>query len=594
MPAYPPRSAFEPPAAAAARSLAESSAASPVDLLTVAEKTNWRDTGRHADSLALARRLEKASPFVKVLTIGTTPQGRDLFIVVVSKDKAFSPAAAKATRKPIIFLQSCIHPGEVDGKEASEMLLRDIVVSRKFASWLDQAIIVSLPIFNADGHERLSAHNRINQDGPSQMGFRATAERLNLNRDFTKADAPEMQAWLRFFTAWLPDFFIDNHVTDGADFQYDITIDVIESQEIWPAVGQWVKTAYLPFLEDAMSTDGHVMGWYGGPVDRNDPSKGFAKATYTPRYSHGYAAVQNRPALLVETHSLKSFKTRSWAHYDVMRRSIEAVVRNPQALMDAVREADRAVAALAGTPTPVHLDGRLGQSESRPYTFKTLKMTSKESDLAGAPITVYEKEPINIETRLLAKVDTTAAASVPAGYLVPAEWTTVIQRLELHGVKIERLTRPVNAEAESYHLFDVRFSPVPFEGRFGASFKTKLNNRKITVPAGTVWVPMNQRSARVALNILEPDAPDSLVRWGLMHAIFEQKEYFSDYVMEPIARQMALSHPELKREFDAKLASDVAFAKNARQRLAWWFERSPYYEDDKDVYPVLRVAKKTW
>lgn len=594
MPSYPPRSAFEPAAAAAAKSLAESTAASPQDLLTLAEKTNWRQTGRHADSLNLARRLEKASPFVKVLTIGKTPQGRDLFVVVVSKDKAFTPAAAKATGKPIIFLESCIHPGEVDGKEASEMLLRDIVVSKKHAAWLDQAIFLSLPIFNVDGHERFSAHNRINQDGPDEMGFRATAQRLNLNRDFIKADAPEMRAWLKFFTAWLPDFFIDNHVTDGADFQYDITIDIVENQEIWPTVGQWVKSSYLPYLEDAMSTDGHVMGWYGGPVDRSDPTKGFAKSTYTPRFSHGYAAIQNRPALLVETHSLKSFKTRSWAHYDVMKRSIEAVLRNPKALMDAVREADRAVAALAGTTTPLHLDGRLGQSESRPYTFKSLRAGRKQSDLAGGPITVYEKELNDVPTRLYTKVDTTVAASMPAGYLVPAEWSDVIDRLEWHGVKTERLAKPVEVDAESYLLYDVRFAPQPFEGRVAPSFKSKLTAMKAKMPAGTVWVPLNQRSARVALNILEPDAPDSLVRWGLMLSIFEQKEYFSDYVMEPIAVEMAKSHPELKREFDAKVASDAAFARNPRARLAWWFDRSPYYEPDKDVYPVLRVMKKTW
>lgn len=594
MPAFPPKTKFEPSLAAAAKSLAESTAASPKELLTLAEKTNYAETARYSESLALAKRMEKASPWIKVVMFGKSPQGRDLFAVVVSKDRAFTPAAAQATGKAIILLESCIHPGEVDGREASEMLLRDVAINKRYAAWLDSVILVNIPIFNVDGHERFGAFNRINQDGPKEMGFRATAQRLNLNRDFIKADAPEMKAWLKFFNAWLPDFFIDNHVTDGADFQYDVTIDTIQNQEIWPTVGRWVSERYLPYLNDSMATDGHLMGWYGGPVDRSDPAKGFAKSTYTPRFSHGYMAVQNRPALLVETHSLKSFKTRTWAHYDIMKRSIESIVRDPEALRTAVREADKAVAALAGTSTELYLDGKLDTAQSAPYTFRTLKASRKQSDLAGGPITVYEKDPLDIQTKIFTKVTTTTSASIPAGYIVPSEWLDVIERLELHGIKTERLAKEIEVNAEVYQLSNVKFAPMPFEGRFGVSFDSHKLTKKRRFPAGSVWVPMNQRTARVALNVLEPAAPDSLVRWGLLHAIFEQKEYFGDYIMEPIAQEMAKLHPEMKKEFDERVAQDAAFAKNPRARVAWWFERSPYYEPDKDEYPVVRVIKKTW
>lgn len=593
MPAFPPKTAYEPTMAAAAKSLAESTAASPPGLLTLAEKTNYAGTARYAESLALAHRMEKASPWIKVVTFGKTPQGRDMFAVIVSKDRAFTPAAAQSSGKAIILLQSCIHPGEVDGKEASEMLLRDVAIAKRHAAWLDKVILVGIPIFNIDGHERFSAFNRINQDGPKEMGFRVTAQRLNLNRDFMKADAPEMQAWLKFFTAWLPDFFIDNHVTDGADFQYDVTIDIPRGLEIWPAVGEWVNRRYLPYLNDSMATDGHVMGPYGGFVDRTDPAKGFATSTYSPRFSNGYTAIQNRPGLLVETHSLKSFKTRTWAHYDIMKRSIEAIARDPHALRAVVREADKAVAALAGSPNAIYLDGKMS-GEASPFTFKALRAASKPSDLAGGPITVYEKEPLDIQTKLFNKTTATATATVPAGYIIPVEWTGLIERLEFHGVKTERL--PVEAEiaGESYTFSNVRFGPQPFEGRFAPSFTSHPVSATRRLAAGSVYVPMNQRSARVALNLLEPDAPDSLIRWGFLNAIFEQKEYFSDYIMEPIARQMAKRHPELKREFDEKLTKDAAFANNPRARLTWWFERSPYYENDKDVYPIIRVNKRPW
>ncbi len=605
MPNFPPKTAFEPPLASAAKSLAESTAASPKELLTLAEKTNYAETAHYSDSVDLARKLEKASPYVKVVTFGKTPQGRDMIAVIVSKDKAFTPEAAKKSGKAIVMLQSCIHPGEVDGKEASEMLIRDMVVSKKYAAWLDKVIIVNIPVFNVDGHERFSAFQRINQDGPKEMGFRATAQRLNLNRDFIKADAPEMRAWLKLWNAWLPDFFLDNHVTDGADFQYDITIDAVQNQEIWPTAGQWVTDRYLPYLNDSMATDGHIMGWYGmamglgGNTPRAggrgpDGVSGFARSTYTPRFSHGYAAVQNRPALLVETHSLKSFKTRTWAHYDVMRRSIEAVVRDPQALMTAVREADKAVAALAGSSTALYLDGKLDFAQPSPYTYRGLKATAKQSDLAGGPVTVYTKEVNDVPTKVFGKVTATASASIPVGYLIPAEWQDVIDRVNAHGLKTEKLTKDVEAEFETYHFYDVKLSPQPFEGRVAPSFKTQKLTERRKFAAGSVYVPMNQRAARVALNILEPDAPDSLVRWGLMLAIFEQKEYFGDYIMEPIAQEMAKLHPELKKEFDAKVAADPAFARNTRARVAWWFERSPYYEFDHNAYPIVRVMKKTW
>lgn len=592
IPPVPPKTAYEPQAAAAARSLAESTAASPGDLLTLAERTNYAETARYQDSRALADRMAQRSPWLRVVPFGKTPQGRELFAVIASKDRAFTPEAARATGKPVILLQSCIHPGEVDGKEASEMLLRDVAITKRYAAWLDKVILVNIPIFNVDGHERFSAFNRINQDGPKEMGFRVTAQRLNLNRDFMKADAPEMKAWLKFFNAWLPDFFLDNHVTDGMDFQYDITIDIAQGQQVWDTVARWTRERYLPYLNDAMATDGHIMGPYGGFVE-GDPAKGFSTGSYSPRYSTGYAAIQNRPALLVETHSLKSFKTRTWAHYDVMKRSIEAIVRDPAALRSAVTAADRAVEKLAGSSVAVHLDGKRSD-ESEPFTFKALRVTRQPSDLAGAPIAVYEKEPVDIPTRLFAKTTTTASATVPEGYLVPVEWTEVVERLGLHGVRTERLERAIEGEFETFHFSNPRFAPQPFEGRILVSFQSAPVVRKMRIPAGTVYVPLQQRSARVAINLLEPDAPDSLVRWGFFHAIFEQKEYFSDYIMEPIAREMANRHPELRVEFEKRLASDAQFAKSPRQRLQWWFERSPYYETDKDVYPIVRVRKKTW
>lgn len=583
-----PVSQWEPPAAKLAVSLAESTAAAPKNLLTVGERSEWRETGRYPDSVAFARALEKASPWVRTISFGKSPQGRDLIATIVSKDRAFTPEAARKTGKLIVLLESCIHPGEVDGKEAGEMLLRDVAVTKKYAAWLDQVILINIPIFNVDGHEIWSGYNRINQQGPNAMGFRATAQRLNLNRDFLKADAPEMQAWLRFFNAWLPDFFIDNHVTDGADFQYDVTIDTPMNQDIWENLARWTRERYLPALQDAMTTDGHVMGPYGGFRQRGRPESGFQTLGVTPRYSNGYLAAQNRPSLLVETHSLKTFKTRSWGHYNIMKRSIEILVRDPKTLREAVREADRAVAALAGAGTAVHLDGD-SSDETKPFTFRALRAEGRPSTLAGGPVLVYQKDTLDIPTKIFDRMKTTLAATVPKGYYVPAEWSEVIERLALHGVRTERTTRELRGEFSTYRLTEPKWSTAPFEGRLTVDFRVTPVKEKRVIPAGSVYVPMNQRAARVALNLLEPAAPDSLVRWGFLNAIFEQKEYFSDYVFEPIAQEMARRHPELLAEFNARVKADARFAGNPRARLQWWYERSPYLEPDKNAYPIVRV-----
>src|SRR3954449_13033549 len=342
-----PHSAFEPPAAKVAASLAASTKASPPELLTTGEKSDWNETAPYAEAVEISRRLERASRFVKVLDMGTTPEGRNMIALVVSKDRAFTPEARAKTNKAVIFIQSGIHAGEIEGKDTVLMLVRDMVVGKKFASWLDHAIFVIIPVFNVDGHEYFSPYHRPSQNGPKSTGLRANAQRLNLNRDYIKADTPEMRAWLKLFHAWNPDFHIDNHVTDGADFQYDVTWDMARNQDIAEPAGAWVRERFVPELDRRMEGDGHMVAPYGA-LRNAGGRREFFMEVFSPRYSHLYSAVRNRPSLLVETHSLKAAKTRAWAHYDINRHAIETILLDPEALRRAVREADRQLMAHAG------------------------------------------------------------------------------------------------------------------------------------------------------------------------------------------------------------------------------------------------------
>jgi hypothetical protein len=500
-------------------------------------------------------------------------------VLICSKERAFTAVAARRTGKPVILLQNGIHAGENGGKDAAMMLLRDVLVTRRYAAWLDKVIILSIPVFNADGHERVSPYNRINENGPARMGFRVTATRLNLNRDYLKADAPEMRAWIGLYRAWLPDLLIDNHVTDGGDAQYDVTLATHTEQDIAAPVGAWVKQQYLPNLMTGLEKLGHVVGFYTegrGPV--------LPIMTATPRYSTGYAAARNRAALLVETHSLKSFKTRVWSHYDIMRASIDLM---DASLRRASLEADRLQTAVK-TGEPVFLEGKPGGPPER-YLSRQVEFTEVPSPITGGSVRRYTSTPKDVEVTIQRGLDVKFAPAAPAGYLVPRQWREVIALLKLHGIQMEELPRQIEGDFEVLRLDETRFSTAPFEGRFQVTgFTPKTIRQHQVIPAGSVWVPVAQSAGKLAMHMLEPEAPDSLLKWGFFASISEQKEYFSDFLFEPYARAMLAADPALKAEFEALKES------RPRARLQWLYEHSPYHESDKDVYPALRLNKRPW
>lgn len=584
----PPSSLAETEAMREARSVRESTAAAPQGWLTHAEQTEFRETGSYDGCVGFYRRLAEASRFARLEEIGRSSEGRPLYVLIASRDRAFTPAAARRTGKPVVLLQNGIHAGENGGKDAAMMLLRDLLVTRRLEKLLDSVIVLSIPVFNADGHERVSPWNRINENGPREMGFRVTARRLNLNRDYLKADAPEMRAWLRLYTRWLPDLLIDNHVTDGGDAQYDVTVAAHTEQDIAPPVGAWVKNQFLPDLFRRLESLGHVPGFY--IEGRAAGGKALAVMTASPRYSTGYAAAQNRAALLVETHSLKSFRTRVWSHYDIMRASLERVAETAAALRRASLEADRLQAAVA-PGTPVFLEGTPA-GEGEPYVLRGMKAEQVPSPVSGGTVARYTAEKADQHVILVRTLAPKVAPPAPHGYIVPREWPEIIELLALHGVEMIPLEQPAEGEFGTLEFSDVRFAAAPFEGRFRVlSFAAAARTVRRAVAAGSVYVPVAQRAGKVAMHLLEPDAPDSAVRWGFFLPVFEQKEYFSEFVFEPFARKMLEMNAQLRAEFEEKLKADSAFASSPRARLQWLYQRSPYAEPDRDVYPVLRCPQ---
>lgn len=632
-----PHSMYEPPMAAAGATLTASSANVPVDLLTTGEKTQWQKTGRYDEAVRIMRRLAVLSPEVKVIQFGTTSQGRAMYAMIVASDKAFTPVAAAKTGKAIILIQSGIHSGEIEGKDTALMLVRDMVVTKTRAAWLRSAVFLVVPVFNIDGHENRSPFNRANQNGPDETGTRTQAQEINLNRDYIKASTPEMRAFLKLYHAWMPDFMFDNHVTDGADYQYDVTWDMAHHHDIGEPTRTWVNDRFIPELNRRMEASGHLVSPYGalrgggngegghfgpavgmpgraagqdagnatgesggGQSAGSGPSptatREFFIEVFTPRYSHLYTAALNRPCLLVETHSLKNPKTRAWANYDIMVHSIDIVTENPEALRDAIREADARYAAQAGdrNAPPIYLAGK-NSAAGHPIIYHSLKTSTFRSEITGTPVIRYTAEKDDFQTIEHDGIDTAAEAQEPLGFIVPLQWKEIADELKLHGVQLETIPKDLDQEFETWRFSDVKYVN---SGEAGQMLDYTIHpvKEKIEVPAGSWWVPLNQQRVRLIMAMLHPAAPDALIRYGFANSIFQQPGRIgaNPYLSVPIANKVAEEHPELMQEFEAKVKSDAAFAADPQARIFWWSSRSNYQPSAANRYPVLQVWKKSW
>ncbi|MFB3813942.1 MAG: M14 family metallopeptidase [Terriglobales bacterium] len=563
---------------------------------TPAEKSCYRTTPRYDETMAYARRIAQAAPQqVRLETFGKTGEGRELVAVIVSRDGHFDPAALHRANRPVVLIQNAIHAGEMDGKDSCLALLRDMVITKTRANLLERAVVVIIPIYNADGHERFGPYNRINQNGPGQMGWRTQAKNLNLNRDYLKADAPETRAWLRLWNRWLPDFFVDDHVTDGADYQYDTTIFMDSGPDAVPAHAQWTTQSLYPYLKKSVDATGHLLAPYLDFLDPTDPTKGAGIGQDVPRFANGYVLLQNRPAMLVEMHMLKDYRTRVTGNYEVLRALLEVINRDADLLVKNNREADAAAIALGSTPGAQFPLKLAASGKTGPFDYRGYKFKREMSDVSGQVRVEYTKDPLNITIPRQVELKVTRWVSPPRAYIVPAQWTEVIDVLAAHGLKLHRTTRAWEGEVEVYRCDSPTWQQRPFEGRHLASWPKNEKpcrpvKEKAGFPANSVIVPLDQRAAKVAIHLLEPEAPDSFVTWGFFDTVFEQKEYGESYVLEKLARDMLAQDPKLRQEFEEKLETDKDFAASPHERLQFFYRRSPWWDKELGRYPVGRLA----
>jgi murein tripeptide amidase MpaA len=587
---------------------------SKVSLTTLAEQSNFRETGRIEEVERLSREFALTWPdAVQSIEYGRSVEGRPMRALLVSRTGALTAEQIRARKIPVLMLQGGIHPGESDGKDAGFIALRELLEGSAApgegsaaARVLDRIAILFVPAFNTDGHERTGRWNRPNQVGPEETGWRTTAQNLNLNRDYTKADAPEMRAMLRLIDSWDPLVCADLHVTDGADFEPDISIQVEPINQGDPNLRASAVSLRDQLIARLATLGSIPLDFYPDLAKTDDPSSGFALTVYSPRFSTGYFPQRNRYTVLVETHSWKEYAHRVKVTRNTIVTLAELVATQGEEWLKLCHQADATAKELRGADVTLDYVTRWREpsragaavherddTDARTIDFRGYAYTRTESAISGTLVTVYDpKTPQIWRVPMRDAVKPLLVVRAPgAGYVVPVSFAAEIEpRLAAHGIATAKLkTRQTAVRATTFRAREVQFSAAPFEGRMRAQLDGAWSEQTVNIEPGALFVPIAQRLARLVIALFEPRAPDSFAAWGFFNACFEQKEQMEPYVAEQIAAGLLAADPGLRTEFTAKLTSDPYFAASPSDRLEFFLRRHVSWDERYNLYPVMRI-----
>ncbi|MBB4723549.1 M14 family metallopeptidase [Xanthomonas euvesicatoria] len=561
-------------------------------LTTQAERSGFVQTGRYDEVIALCDAFAQRYPqAVRCIQFGTTPEGRPMKALIVSTSGALDAQSAAQRKLPVVLVQGGIHAGEIDGKDAGFLALRELLDGKAGHGVLDKLVWVFVPVFNVDGHERFGAWNRPNQRGPEQMGWRTTAQNLNLNRDYVKADAPEMQAMLQLVQQWDPLMYVDLHVTDGAKFEHDVSVQV-EPVHAGDAGLQRDGTRWRDAVLADLKKQGSLpLPYYPSFVHEDDPSSGFADDVSPPRFSHGYFLLRNRFGMLVETHSWKDYPTRVRTTRNAIVSVLQQAARHGTQWRADALAADQHATRLAGTTEPLSF---AAGPDARTVAFRGYAYMRTPSPISGALMTHYdESKPQVWKVPLRDQIKPDVVVDAPrGGYLVPAAQAGLVgEKLRLHGIQFTTIGNAAQRPVQTFRADAVKFAARSNESHQTVELNGQWRSETRSVPAGSLFVPIAQPKARLVMAILEPQAPDSLLQWGFFNTAFERKEYMEAYVAEEVAREMLANDAALKAQFEQRIASDPDFSNNPQARLEFFAKRHASWDERYQLYPVLRTAQ---
>jgi hypothetical protein len=541
--------------------------------ITPAEASGFKTTPRYAEVKAWLERLDATSPLITMQSFGRTGEGRDLLYVRANKGGA---------RKPVVLVQAGIHSGEIDGKDAGLMLLRDIALRGK-EHLLDKVDLVFVPIYNIDGHEQMSAFNFVHIRGPAEKGRDANARNIDLNRDYAKADAPETRAMIALLRELDPILYVDCHVSEGFDMQYDVTF----AYAGWGkyarhrATADWLEGHFGPAVTTALTKAGHIPSIYPSPIDTREPTKGIRFSPEGPRYSTGYGDFIGVPTVLVENHMLKPYRQRVLGTYVLLEAALKIAGQDSQRIA-AAKAKDRASRPTELLTRWVPATQPIGWIER----FKGVAFDTYVSPASGRREQRWLGKPITFRMPIIGQRPT-QTAQLPKAWWVPAEQIEVVDRLRLHGIAFETLSTPRTLPVDQVRLINPKLSQ-PSEGRVPITATFSHQQREQVMPVGSVRVSADQPLGLLAAALLEPESQDSFLAWGFFPEMMAPAPSTDAFVLAALGDRMLATDPAVKSAFEAKLRADPDFAASPDVRLAWFYEQAGPGHPYPLRYPITR------
>ena len=554
---------------------------------TIFEKSNGKETATYAEVINFYLALEKNFPPIKVYEMGLTDSGFPLHVVIFDPEKNAQKKTEIFSKngKNLLLINNGIHPGEPDGIDATMLLFRDLV-EKKIPS-PKNTIIATIPIYNIGGALNRNSTSRTNQNGPEEYGFRGNARNYDLNRDFIKNDSKNARAFAEIFHWLNPELFIDNHVSNGADYQYVLTHLFTQHDKLGGELGEYLHTSLMPQLEDSL----HQKKWHITPyvnVFNQVPEVGFTQFFDSPRYSTGYSTLFNTLGMMVETHMLKTYKQRVEGTYELMKTFISIVEKDAEKIKTLRKNALEKYKVGSYYPISWEVDS----SKTSTLNFKGFEGRMIPSNITGANrLKYFRDKPFTKEVAYFNNFKAADSVTIPSAYIVPKGYWNVIELLKLNKIEFSEIKNDSTISAEVYRIKSFETVKNPFEGHY-LHYKTEVSKSKenVAVKSGDFLVKTQQPGVRYLMETLEPSATDSFFNWNFFDAILQQKEGFSPYVWEDMAEKFLNENPEIKKEFEAKKRNEPEFAQNWYLQLDWLHKKSPFYEKSHLRYPIVRVG----
>ena len=559
------------------------------ELKTPYELGNQNQTTTWSDCVAWYEELARRYPSVlRFGVIGTSDAGVPIHAGVVSSDGVFSREAIKQSGRPVFFNNNGIHPGEPEGVDGCMALVRDFCTQPSRLAALGETVFIFIPLYNVDGSLNRADTSRVNQDGPEQFGFRGNSRHLDLNRDFVKCDTLTAQVFNKFFTSWDPDVMVDTHTSNGADYSYTMTLIHTQPDKLGAELGGFLRDTMLPAMYAQMEARGWPTCPYVNPV-KDSPDHGIADFLETARFSTGYAALHHTIGFMPETHMLKPFKDRYESMRALVETALDFTVKNA-AQIQSLRRAAKA-AGRTRAEWPIHWT--MDEENTGTFRFKGYEAGYKPSVLGDYSRLYYDRsKPWERDITWYNRFNADVTVPAPKAYLIPQAWREAIERLQLNGVKLERVAEDRMEEVAYYHVASVSSRPNAYEGHmFHDDVQLEKRRGEVLLRAGDYLVPLDQDKARYIVETLEPLAHDSFFRWGFFNSVLEKKEAYSDYVFEDEAERLLNEEPELAAKFATWKAANPSLLANQEAVLDFIFANcARYREPEWRRYPVFMLG----